>query len=65
MTLLSDVLAILGRLFGLKRGPKVERIPEPVVVVGPLNISKETLAKGGKIKVFNTSDFPPDKERKP
>lgn len=29
MSIVDDIIAIAGRLFGLKRGPKIKRLPDP------------------------------------
>ena len=34
MSILTDALRILGRFFGLRPGPNVEKLPEPKFKVG-------------------------------
>ena len=49
MSILSDILAIGARLIGIKPGPKLRRIPEPVV----------TRIDGGHVVTFPAGSRPP------
>jgi hypothetical protein len=62
MSVIADALRILGRFFGLRPGPDVERLE----VRGKLNVTPEQLADGRGAKFV---DLPPKaakpKEQKP
>jgi hypothetical protein len=61
MSILSDALRILGRFFGLRPGPDVERI----VVRGKLNVTPEQLADGRGVKFVDLPPAAKPKESKP